>query len=539
MYYLRPQEWGSLFSKVRPVQLSMIMGVFALFTREKRVQASHLFKTPHDWAIVLFFLWVTLTSGAPYHTFKQIANLLVFYFVIVQTLNTVPRMRKFLGWWCIFILCVAALALLGEYGLDFFGSRDITHGRMKDRLILNLSIFANPNALAHSVVPAIPMLYFLMVWKRPIMLRNAAFLILPLPLWCMFLTQSKGSFLVGFVTTLATLTFGRPKVVQVAILVLGIGFGYGALYSLPRMNELNKSKTDEAIQGRVAAYTYGYRCVTTLWTGIGYGNWMTSFYKQSRRIKWVKRPKQLPGGKIITIRRPVPERYWKAAHGSYNQMGAELGAPGLMLFFLMVWCALRTLCFSKTNDAEEERVRRTLFVLVLTYLVSSWMIDFGYRPTFFMFTAATAAFHRHLRGVYREIEEEIAKDGGKVPIWKKRQNSLPGAGPASLPTRPGWKPAGSFAPALQAVGDAVQTATAVLMPTPAEASATVVQSSAPAFRPTQNSTWVKLRPVETTSEPEQSTQRRGWNRLGPVDFVVAAAITYAAIRFWAHILKSM
>jgi len=112
-----------------------------------------------------------------------------------------------------------------------------------------------------------------------------------LPLWCIYLTYSKGAFLSGFVTTLATLVFGRPKVVQALILALGIGFGYGALYSLPRMKELHSAKTDPAIQGRVAAYTFGYRCVTTLPTGIGYHNWMPRFYEQSRR--YVPRKKMI------------------------------------------------------------------------------------------------------------------------------------------------------------------------------------------------------------------------------------------------------
>ena len=396
MYYLRPHEWPGPFSSLHPVQLTMIMGLAALASREKQVRLKDLVQTPHDYALIFFFAWLCFTSGSPYSNFKSIANLIVFYGVIVQTLNSVRRMEIFLTWWCVFILAVSLLAVASESGFDPFGSYQLTHWFMKDRLTLNLSIFNNPNALAHSVVPVIPMLYFLLLWKRPLLIKKLALLTLVPPLYCIYLTVSKGAFISGFATLIVTLIFGRPKYVQIAILTAAIVLGTGALYALPRMTELNKSKSDEAIQGRIAAYTYGYKCVTTMWAGIGYNNWMWGFYNQSRRYKIVKEPRMV--NHVLTVRpRLVPERYAKAAHGSFNNMGAELGFTGLALFFGMVWCSIRTLTTCKVSDVEEERVRRILFVLMVSYLVSSWMVDFGYRPTFFMFTAATAAFHRHLR----------------------------------------------------------------------------------------------------------------------------------------------
>ncbi len=74
---------------------------------------------------------------------------------------------------------------------------------------------------------------------------------------------------------------------------------------------------------------------------------------------------------------------------------------------------------ARTQTPDEERIRRMLFVLVVSYIVSSWMVDFEYRPTFFMFTAAIAAFHRHLLGLIAE-REESAEDqplAPFVPVW--------------------------------------------------------------------------------------------------------------------------
>ena len=61
------------------------------------------------------------------------------------------------------------MALLSEIGFDPTGAYDITHDvNMKNRLVLGTSIFDNPNALGHGVVPVLIMLYFILVWKRPV-----------------------------------------------------------------------------------------------------------------------------------------------------------------------------------------------------------------------------------------------------------------------------------------------------------------------------------------------------------------------------------
>ena len=557
MYYLRPQDWGSLLANLHFVQLTMILGLFSLVMREKGMRPKDLFRTPHDYAMVLFFAWLCLTSGSPIANFKTIANLMLFYFVIVQTLNSVKRLEIFLTWWCVCIFIVAALAVGSEYGFDPFGSYNITHWWMKDRLVLNLWIFNNPNSLAHSVVPVIPMLYFLLIWKRPLLIKNLGAASLALPLYCIYLTVSKGAFISGFATMLVTLTFGRPKWVQILIAVLAIGLGTGALYALPRMGELNKSKSDEAIQGRIAAYTYGYKCVTTLWAGIGYNNWMSGFYNQSHRPRII-RDRHFVHGRLVAFRRVITERYPKAAHGSFNNMGAELGFTGLALFFGMVWCSLRTLVTAKAASVEEERVRRILFVLVVTYLVSSWMVDFGYRPTFFMFTAATAAFHRHLRGMHRQQDLEIeAERAAAVPWWEKEKTertlrSSPNSAGGIL--APEVVPAASLLAPVTAVTATLGTVASpvpslalappnkdALLRLPSKAPPKMQERTPPAWM-TKATEVVKLRPIQTPAAvPDESpiAQVIEWNKIGWFDVVMAIVLTLIVLRIWAYIIHAM
>lgn len=370
VYYIRPHEWPYGLGGLRPVQLTMAFAVLTLVLREKTLRVSDVLKTPHDWFMGAYFAWIICTSPTPIRTLIDISAAIVIYIVTVQTLVDVERIKRYLYWWSFMIMIVAALAVASAYGFDPLDSYDLTQFKMKGRLVLNLSIFDNPNALGHSVVPAIPMVFFLMIWKRPLFIRQVAAGILTLLLSCIYMTVSKGSFISGFVTTVSTLTFGRTKFVQIVIVLCAVSFGWSALYLLPRMHELDEAQTDEAIMGRLAAYKFGLNTLKHNICGFGWDNWLTAFHNANG--------------------------YYKAAHGSYNMVGGELGFPGLYLFLGVIYCSLRTLITAKNLSIEEDRVRKVLLVLILSYAISSWMVDFGRRATFFMMTASTAAFHRRI-----------------------------------------------------------------------------------------------------------------------------------------------
>jgi O-antigen ligase len=487
LYYLRPQEWSGMFAKIHFVQLIMIFGLATLFFRARSIRGNELLRTPHDWLMLLFFGWVVANAASPWDCFwDYMLPLAVFYIVIVHTLTSTKRISIFVGWWTFLIVAVAALAIASEFGFDPRDSASITHGRMKGRLVFNLSIFKNPNALGHSVVPAIPMLYYFCVWKRPLVIKQVGFAALFIPLYCIYLTVSKGSYLAGSAATLATLTFGRPKWVQILIISLAIGVGGGALWALPRMQELKKSKTDEAIQGRVAAFTHGLRVIKADWNGIGHYQWMRSFWDA--------------------------HHYSKAAHSSYVQIGAELGYPGFFLFFCICYCNLRTLITARSENNEEERIRRVLFVLVVCYMVSSWMVDFGYRPTFFMFTAAIAAYHRLLNGITAQIQsEQVAtateETAAALPSWRARILPQP-----AMENALAMANAQSPAPLLAGTG------------------------GTPAIYSLDRAAQEREEKAET---PPPGRIGRGWNRFSWIDATVAAAMTYAAVRFWQIAINRM
>ena len=490
MYIFRPQEWIGILSSFHPIQILSVLAAYALLSRDKGIKISDLFKTPHDWLIFAYLGWAVYAASSPWQTFKALQSVILFYVVAVQALSSVPRLKTFLGWWAVSLLIIALLTIGSEHGFDPFGSHDLSEFHMKGRTCLNLSIYNNPNGLGHTLVPVIPMLYFLLFWKNAIGKLSVVFLIFPL--WAIYMTQSKGAAIAAFATIVATLTFGRPKAVQIAILCFTGVFGVGALYSLPRMSELNHAKTDAAISGRVAAFTFGYDCMRRNMYGLGLGNFQEKFFAngplERYQVKVLKtyRTKETHETMVRVWRY---RHYFKAPHSSFNQNGAELGFPGFVLFIGVLYSCLRTLVTMSKGTVDEERIRRALFAIVVAYIVSSWMVDFGLRPTFFLFVAATGALHRLILPKTKADEETEAegRETLPVPLWKQR-----------------------------------------LLPKPELAvscsgGAAVLETPLPSLRSKAND-----------SEQSEEGSSINWRRVGVIDLGMISLLTIAALWFWRY-----
>ncbi len=483
IFYLKPQEWTPLFAKVRFAQLTLIASLATLMFRERSLKGRDFFRTPHDWAMAGFFLWVFATyPEGPMAGFREFLNRLVFYVVIVQTLTNWNRISRFLGWWTFLAWIIAFLAIAGEYFWDPLGSYMITHGIMKDRLILNLSMVNNPNALGHTIAPLIAMLYFFCIWKRPLFVKQVGVLTYAIPLGAIYLTFSKGAYVASAAVVFATLTFGRPKWVQIAIISLGISSGLGAIYALPRMGELEHTRNDEAIQGRIKAFRFGHQYFETRVTGIGFGQFVPTLAKD--------------------------HKYHKASHSTYVQTGAELGKIGMFLFLMVMWCNFRTLVFSKTHTVEQERIRRLLFVLLASYAVSGWMVDFAYRANFFMFTAAIAAFHRHLH-LAQKMADEVVEDSRVIEkpwVKKKRRTMLP---------EPEPEPAIANLPA---------PTIAVIQPK------AITNSRTP---------WLNRKVIDDQKARDEEPARPFWNKIGILDIVTVLALVKAVDMLWVYAINNI
>jgi len=479
-YYVRPQEWSPAFAGFPLVAIIVVLALVSTLFRPQGISWRDFFQTPHDWLMLAYLAWIVFTNEDSWETFKQSYNLFFFYWIVVQAITNRQRLEKYLGWWTALVFWVAVMALLGEYGFDPVGSYDLTHGFFRDRLIFNTSIFNNPNALGHGVVIAIPLIYFLLFWKRPVPIKFVALALMLVPLWCVYLTQSKGSFVAGFVALVASLMFGRARYIQALILVAAVTVGWAALKQLPRMQEMDRSRQSEAIMGRLRAFEFGLQAMNNNPHGVGYRNFFVKYYEQD----------------------PENARY---SHCAYNEVGAELGYGGLLLFVSLMYSCLRTLMTARTANTEAERCRRMLFVLIVSYIISAWMIDFAYRASFFITVAVIAAFHRLMR---KEQADQMADETQSTPA------TLPQLVPVGIGAMPFPVPA-------------MQTS----MPMPAEGLASLT-SSASAFPLSEN------KPAPASEPAPAASPGIKWRRIGIVDLVLIWLLTEGVIRMWRYIIDN-
>jgi hypothetical protein len=406
--YVRPQEFIGFLSALRPAQLSLALAGLGLFIREGGVSAKQLIRTPMDVMVTAYFVYILFwTPGSFGDLWGQIYPFVGFYFLVVLALTNFRRIYQYLAWWCGCVMFIAIMALLSLVGIDPLDSQTTTAGSL-GRLTLNLSLFSNPNALGHSVMVAVPFLYFFMFWKRPIFVKEVGLPLIFLPMLCTYFTESKGAFISGAGAIVATLAFGRPKWVQFILLPILAAMAISAVPLLPRFGEVQfgggKARSDEAVLGRIEAFEFGKWAFENTPYGVGFGNFYGAFIQKEGELKA------------------------RASHSSYNQVQAEFGYWGLLIFSGILYTCFHSLMRARTADDNEERVRRMLFCMLLSFAVSSWMIDFGFRAAFFVMVAMISAFHRILTDRtpdYAPMSQEQEEWGGVLGVAESKLSSSP------------------------------------------------------------------------------------------------------------------
>lgn len=415
LYFMKPHEWMPLLLMFKPVQLSTLIGLVAIYNRFGGIRKSMLLRTPHDRWMWSYLFYICYTSGRFMDVFHRVKPVFLFYLVIICSINSWKQLEKWLGFWISILLACCAMALLSLVGFDPAGGADITRGYMKGRLIFNISIMSNPNALGHTVVPCIPLVYYMWMWKRPIFVKiPAAFLVL-LPAFTVWNTQSKGSYLAGSVTLLVGGLYKRHWILQVAVVMFASGSGMYLLNKLPRMNELDKD--EGGIQGRELAFSYGYYCVSQKapWTGVGYKKYHSSMTRDIG--KYI----DIGTGDDIYIERAL------ATHGSYVEIGATLGRIGLLFFLGTIYLNFRVLVRADPKTVQQERCLRVLFILVLSWSVSAAVIDWAFNSPFFFLAAGCSVFHRLMW-----LEEYKIAHADQVKAREEEKEKSKGKGPGSM-----------------------------------------------------------------------------------------------------------
>lgn len=386
LYYIRPQDWIPSIAGFNIVRPMILIWVASLFAARDRPVVSGALKTPHDWALLAYFGYIAWNAPEGSGATMGLLPYLVFYAFTVRSLSSWERVQGYLKFWNLMLLCVAGMAISSLYGFDPTGAGDIT-AALQGRLSLGTWLHNNPNALAHSVVVAIPLSYILYFWSKGA--GNRLFLFpafAALAGYCVYETKSKGAFLVGGILVVLLFVIGRPRFVQVLALAMAATVGISALSFLPRMEKMNDLGSDEGVQGRLMVWEMARRVTHNKPGGEGW--------------------KQFHG--MITWKGEVEA---KATHSSYVQVGGDLGINGLFLYLFPLWLSMRSLLSGAKRmqeDPEKERCRRAVMLLLIAYAISGWMINREYHTEYFLLVAVAAAIHR--LNLADELEPAAAED---------------------------------------------------------------------------------------------------------------------------------
>jgi hypothetical protein len=349
LYFIRPQDWVPGLIGVGIVTPVLLVAIYAMYSRTRNgTKPLRLIRTPQDWAILIYYAYIVLTSPDQMGTFKGAFSLFAFYFTTTIALDTTEKLKRYLNWWLFALVVVAFFGVASLYGFDPTGAVSMTQSQ-KGRLALGTWMHNNPNALGHSVVLILPLAYLMLFWKSGMGSRVKAICFCLLAFECVWQTQSKGAVLSGFVMLVLAYVFGKSKVFQILVLTVALAGGGAAISVMPRMEEMGSLRNDEGVQGRLLAWDQARTIKNNNLTGVG---WKTF----KARIRWEK----------LTIT--------KATHSGYVQVGAELGPVGMTLYAGILWLGFRTLMRCGQLDLEAERCRRCIFALLVGFVISNWMI---------------------------------------------------------------------------------------------------------------------------------------------------------------------
>lgn len=373
LWYVRPQDIFAIISGVSLVKYLMYFGIIATVRRPGGLGLSKILATPIDYIVAIYCVWAIYVTPDHNGAAKEVFTYFAFHVVTALALTDWKRFEAYLNCWMICLATVALLAVSGHWGLELVkGSQELTVA-FHDRLTLNTWIFRNPNALGHGVVALVPagISWYIMSGGKN---RFVGGMLIALVVHCLMLTESKGAYMAGAGALTLVALFKRPIFVQVVVLSLASGVGLTALKALPRMNTL--SKDDEGIQGRMIVWQQAMKSMESTKTGEG-----LKAFEGFVPVRVAKLHR--------TINIPI------ATHGSYVRHGADLGYVGLMLYCGIFYAGIRVVMQADCGGKHAVlRVQRTLFALLVTAALSSFVVDRAYHMDFFLLSGLLSAFHR-------------------------------------------------------------------------------------------------------------------------------------------------
>lgn len=408
LWYVRPQDIFSIIAGVSVVKYLMYAGLFSTFTRAKGISFSKILAGPMDWMVAFYCVWAIYVTEDHNAAAKEVFTYFSFHLVVALALTSWRKIETFLNVWLGCLGILSLLAVSSAWGFELVkGSSELT-AAFHDRLTLNTWVFRNPNALGHGVITLISAgtSWFILAGAKH---RAWGITGIVLAANCVYLTQSKGAFMAAAAALTLMFLFKRPAALQILLLGTAYVGGFAVLKSLPRMETLSKS--DEGIQGRMIVWQQAKASMESTKTGEGLKQFQGFV---SVRIAKLHR----------TVHIPI------ATHGSYVRHGVDLGYVGLLLYAGIFYVGARILIQARTPpDSEARRIHRTIYAILVTMAISSWVVDRAYHMDYFLLTGLLSAFYRKFlppETIPEASDEEAAQNTETPPLLLSRASSNAG-----------------------------------------------------------------------------------------------------------------
>ena len=301
--------------------------------------------------VVLSFAWAN-DEAAVVDTFIRFAPNAMLFLITYSAIKTRDQALWLVGAFVLGTLISAA-----------YGFAVPTDPHAGDRLS---GAGGNANETAAALTAGVALSGALAVALKEPLLRVAAAIIVPLSIFAIFLTLSRGGLVsLGAVLITAVLMAGRRRGVAltVALVAALLTIGYFAAVA-PQASKDRVTQLDGGT-GRSSIWKVGWRMVEAHpVVGVGAGNFPTE------SVHYLLAPGAILRADFIV---DTP----KVAHNSYLEVLAELGIVGLALFLAIVsyalGCALKAVKeFARTGDRSMEIISRALFIALVGLLAGDF-----------------------------------------------------------------------------------------------------------------------------------------------------------------------
>lgn len=349
---------------------------FAIFLFSIGIKRKIAIIAKQGWAFIIFIILITFSFFHAYWTyivfehFKVILGYTIIYFLIVNYIKTFKKIRIFA-----FTLLLAHVILVLS---NLTALSDVERQSKMDAG----AFLINGNDFAFSLTLIVPLVLFLFFYEKKNASKIAILISLAVVTIGIFLTQSRGGIL-AYISMLAFLFItSKHKAIGVFIIVLAfIILNIAFPRAVNRMKTIKNYQEDESAQGRLdtwkASITMG---LDKPLTGVGLGNFAVAYGLHYRPVNAYNQFK------------------WLVAHSLYFQMLGELGFPGLIFIFLLLffnaWDIALSYHLAKFNFAQGKIQKFPIYLaaILIAFIVGGAFLSCITYPHLYLYTGLIVAF---------------------------------------------------------------------------------------------------------------------------------------------------